>query len=919
MQGLLHPHGQGTDSSHRLIDMEWLGAGDCPRLWPHSVRYRDELHRPFQISATCLCGADAIELTSLLGKPVAFGVDMGSGTRRWLSGIVTGAIKRDGAGSFGVIDLQVESALSLLDRRRTCRIFQDQSVPQIVAAVLDEHCQRNAAIAACFTYASVLRRSHPTRSYCVQFNESDQAFIDRLLAEEGITYYFIASPQADTHGHHLVLTDTAPQQDQPPQVLHYRAQAAASRPQERQLTGWEGRTRLGPSRVELSSHDYQAAHPLHGEDLSVQVQEYGEYGQHCEQATASLTDYQAVPPYYASHTRELCTYAQLRMQAEELQARTFHGQGRLRDVSTGDSVLIQDHPAHAGHNEQQRTFVVTGIDLQLRNNIPEAWQVPPSLLEEVAPCGQGDVTDNIQLCFSAVPQDVPLVPRFAGVLDRPTANGPQTATVVGPAGEEVFTDALGRIRIQFHWQRPDEHPTGTAQVNERASTWVRVAMPSGGAGFGHQFVPRIGQEVLVAFLHNDIDRPVVIATLYNGRHAPPTFSGRNGLPGNNALSGILSREHRGEGYSELLMDDTPGQVRARLASTPFASELNLGALSTPRVDGQAQPRGAGAELRTDAALALRATHGILITSYARELAQGGQLDRQELLALLEDCAELFRGLGQAATQRGASSSDPQGLAQLHQGLREWPAAAESGESEGAAVVALAAEAGVVSATPASQLHYAGGNHDVVARDAVQSVSGGSTRLQAGHGLSLYAQDQDMQLIANRGNLLLQAQAADIQMQAQQNLQLVASEGEVVISAPRIRLVADDGSYLRIGEGIELGTPGTAVVHADTHDWRGPKTDSTTVPAFGRDPATQQHRFHYEGDVAAAAAGIDYRVALEDGEEVRQQADADGGGERVQRESMQRLKISVKDTAIDASGEAAAAAPGQTETPQEPTP
>lgn len=360
-------------------------------------------------------------------------------------------------------------------------------------------------------------------------------------------------------------------------------------------------------------------------------------------------------------------------------------------------------------------------------------------------------------------------------------------------------------------------------------------------------------------------------------------------------------------------------MRARLASTPFASELNLGALSTPRVDGQAQPRGAGAELRTDAALALRATHGILITSYARELAQGGQLDRQELLALLENCAELFRGLGQTATQRGASSSDPQGLAQLHQGLREWPEAAESGESEGAAVVALAAEAGVVSATPASQLHYAGGNHDVVARDAVQSVSGGSTRLQAGHGLSLYAQDQDMQLIANRGNLLLQAQAADIQMQAQQNLQLVASEGEVVISAPRIRLVADDGSYLRIGEGIELGTPGTAVVHADTHDWRGPKTDSTNVPAFGRDPATQQHRFHYEGDVAAAAAGIDYRVALEDGEEVRQQADSDGGGERVQRESMQRLKVSVKATAIDASGEAAAAAPGQTETPQEPTP
>ncbi len=914
MQGLLHPHGQGTDSSHRLIDMQWLGAGDCPRLWPHSVRYRDELHRPFQISATCLCGADAIELTALLGKPVAFGVDMGGGTRRWLSGIVTGAIKRDGAGSFGVIDLQVESALSLLDRRRTCRIFQDQSVPQIVATVLDEHCQRNAAIAACFTYASVLRRSHPTRSYCVQFNESDQAFIDRLLAEEGITYYFIASPQADTHGHHLVLTDTAPQQDQPPQVLHYRAQAAASRPQERQLTGWEGRTLLGPSRVELSSHDYQAAHPLHGEDLSVQVQAYGKYGQHFEQATASLTDYQAVPPYYASHTRELCTYAQLRMQAEELQARTFHGQGPLRDVSTGDSVLIQDHPAHAGYNEQQRTFVVTGIDLQLRNNTPEAWQVSPSLLEELAPCGQGDVTDNIQLRFSAVPQDVPLVPRFAGVLDRPTANGSQTATVVGPAGEEVFTDALGRIRIQFHWQRPDEHPTGTAQGNERASTWVRVAMPSGGAGFGHQFVPRIGQEVLVAFLHNDIDRPVVIATLYNGRHAPPTFSGRNSLPGNNALSGIQSREHRGEGYSELLMDDTPGQVRARLASTPFASELNLGTLSTPRVDGQAQPRGAGAELRTDAALALRAAHGILITSYARELAQGGQMDRQELLALLEDCAELFRGLGQTATQRGASSSDPQGLAQLHQGLREWPAAAERARPWWRWLPK--------PAWSAPRRHH-------------------SFTMPAATTMWLPA------MRCNRSVVAAPACRPAMGCRCMRRIRICSSSPTAATCCCRRRPRTSRCRHSRICNWWPAKARWSSVHRASAwwlmmaatcasaraSSWapraprwcmRTPTTGgaprpTVPVPAFGRDPATQQHRFHYEGDVAAAAAGIDYRVALEDGEEVRQQADADGGGERVQRESMQRLKISVKDTAIDASGEAAAAAPGQTETPQEPTP
>ena len=609
------------------------------------------------------------------------------------------------------------------------------------------------------------------------------------------------------------------------------------------------------------------------------------------------------------------------MQAEEQQAKTFQGHGRLRSLATGESILLEDHPAHAGQSEQQRTFVVTGIDLQLRNNTPEAWKLPSSVLEQA---GFGDVAEgsegpsvasasDIQLRFSAVHRDVPLVPRYAGTFDRPTANGPQTATVVGPAGKEVFTDALGRIRIQFHWQRPDEHAAGTAASNERSSTWVRVAMPSAGDGFGHQFVPRIGQEVLVAFLHNDIDRPVVVATLYNGQHATPGFSGRRGLPGNCALSGIQSREHHGQDHSELLMDDTPGQVRARLATTPFASELNLGKLTTPRVDGQAQLRGDGAELRTDAALALRAAHGILITSYARELACGGQLDRQELLTLLDDCGELFRGLGHAATNRGARQSSDEGMTHLQGALTEWP---EAGDQAGEPVVAIAGDGGIISATPQSQLHYAGRNHDVVATDHMQSVSGGVTHLQAGAGMSLYAQDGGIKAIANRGDVIVQAQDADIALNAQKFLHASAGEGEVLITAPTIRLVADDGSYIRIGSGIEIGTQGDVKLHAVKHDWLGPKTDSVTIPAFGRDPAARQHRFHYEGDVSSAVSNIAYKLALSDGSLVEGISTAAGTSERVERDEMQRVVASVSQELLDAAagalGRTAPAAPTHTD-------
>ncbi|MCD9088149.1 type VI secretion system Vgr family protein [Stenotrophomonas sp. SY1] len=889
MQRLTQAAWTGMDSSQRLIDIEWTGPGVHPPLWPYCIRYRDELNRPFLLNATCFCGAEGVDLKQVLGKPVAFAVDIGPGQHRWLAGIVTVAGKREGTGSFATVELQVESALSLLDRRRTCRVFQDQSVPQIVTTILDEHRQRNPAIAAAFTHTRELQRSHPVRSYCVQFNESDLAFIDRLLAEERITYYFTFDRHNSINGHQLVLTDTAPYRDQVPLTLHYRAQADAVGQPEQRLTGWTTQRHLAQSRVSLTSHDYLVAARLQGEDES--AFEQSESGR---QATSTLTSYQAEAPYYADHGRELGAYARLRMQAEELQASTFCGQGPLVGLRLGESILLEDHPAHAGESTQQRTFVVTSTTLWLCNNAPEAWQLPPSLLEQAGllsndgmDTNPASLHENVKVDFTAVHRDVTLVPRYAGTLDRPTANGPQTATVVGPSGEEVFTDALGRIRIQFHWQRPDEHPNGTAASNERASTWVRVAMPSSGTGFGHQFVPRVGQEVLVAFLHNDIDRPVVVGTLYNGQHAPPSFSGRSGLPGNRALSGIQSREHRGQGYSELLMDDTPGQVRTRLATTSFASELNLGKLSTSRADGQAQPRGEGAELRTDAALALRAAHGVLITSYARELAGGGQLDRQELLALLDDCIDLFRGLGQTASQRGAQQSDNDGMDRLQNAITAW---SESSSETGAPVVAIAGHSGILSTTPQSQLHYAGANHDIVATDNVQSVSGGVTLLQAGAGVSIYAQDGGIQAIANRGQVLVQTQDADIALNAQKSLHASANEGEVLVTAPTIRLVADDGSYIRIGNGIEIGTQGDVKVHGTKHDWLGPKTDGVTIPAFGHDPAARQYRFHYEGDSDAAVPSLDYRLVLEDGQKVEGTAGADGQSVRVERGTMQKVTV-----------------------------
>ncbi|HEX3140210.1 MAG TPA: type VI secretion system tip protein VgrG, partial [Rhizobacter sp.] len=300
--------------------------------------------------------------------------------------------------------------------------------------------------------------------------------------------------------------------------------------------------------------------------------------------------------------------------------------------------------------------------------------------------------------FHAIRRPVPWRPM--PVL-QPTALGMQTAIVVGPDGnpvaagaDELYTDALGRIKVRFHWQSAAH---ADPRDDNRSTCWVRVAQRWAGAGMGHQFIPRIGQEVLLQFIEGDIDRPICTGALYNGRgeaglpatpggeagesdvtpysqssdhrpsaqgnlvgsgsggHAPAWHGGAAGLASaganaqNNAaaLSGIKSKEFGGEGFNQLVFDDTPGQLRVQLASTQHASQLNLGYLIHQADNHRGSFRGKGFELRTDAYGAIRATRGLLITSYcAREGDPAG--DNAPGMALLKQAMTLADNFSQAA-------------------------------------------------------------------------------------------------------------------------------------------------------------------------------------------------------------------------------------------------------------------------------
>ncbi|WP_147485657.1 type VI secretion system Vgr family protein, partial [Burkholderia pseudomallei] len=284
-----------------------------------------------------------------------------------------------------------------------------------------------------------------------------------------------------------------------------------------------------------------------------------------------------------------------------------------------------------------------------------------------------DADTRYENTFACVRRGVPLAPAYDPQADLPPAHL-LTGTIVGAEGEEVFCDEDGRVRVRVHGLDPADHAHAQgAGTNGNAgdSAPIRVASSLAGAYFGASFLPRVGMEVLLGCLGGDPDRLVIIGVLGNGAHPPATFSHAGGLPGNRYLSGIKTKEIRGQRYNQLRLDDTPNQISAQLASEHAHSQLNLGYLTQPRENGHGNDRGEGVELRTDAAAALRAAQGMLLTTYARTQASGGQLDRDELIRLLGECAELFKALGDYAGQHGGQAADTAGQHAVAAAFKRW--------------------------------------------------------------------------------------------------------------------------------------------------------------------------------------------------------------------------------------------------------
>lgn len=457
-------------------------------------------------------------LTELLGQTATLSLDVPGREPRRITGIAA-EVTREGAHVvFGAAALRVRLVprMWLLRRSKNSRIFQDRTVEQIVTAVLSD-----LRVPCAFR----LRGAHRPKAYCVQYQETDFDFVRRIVAEEGIFFSF--EPGAEGSGEpwdRAVFCDSAHY----PSIGDFPGDSALPfRPEGGLAPGDEAVTSFAPARrvragsVLLEDFDFQrplldlTAEAVAGDDLPG----HG-LGPDMPRVYHPVSHYED-PEVQKERAEKLL--AQLRRDA-----RVARGKGSCARLAPGRRFDLEGHPDDASN----RSHAVTRVEHEGR--LPDRARG--------AAAEAGPVYQNT---FECVPADVAHVPRRGRKAPLQVV---ETAIVVGPAGETVYTDKLGRIKVQFHWDRDGIR-------NEHSSCWIRVSQAWAGPSWGFQFIPRVGMEVLVSFVGGDPDRPVVMGCLYNPVN-PPSHD----LPASATKSGIRTRTVPGhDGYNELSFEDRLGQ------------------------------------------------------------------------------------------------------------------------------------------------------------------------------------------------------------------------------------------------------------------------------------------------------------------------------------------------------------------------
>ena len=454
---------------------------------------KEELSRLSEFEIDVLSEKGDIDANKLLGKNVTVRLELHDDSFRCFNGYVTRFQQVGFHGRYHAYHVSVRPWLWFLTRTADCRIFQEKTVPEIIKQVFSDHTVADIKDELTYTYHK--------RTYCVQYRETDFDFLSRLMEQEGIYYYFT---HADGR-HTLVLADAysahAPTTGY--ETLPYIDSERLVRPEQEYVSQWNHVCEIQSGKYEIDDYDFERP--------SVELAARSKMSREHALSDYEIYDY---PGEYLK-TADGEQYVDARIDELQSQFEIARGESNARGLASGALLKLTGQT----RSDQNREYLILSAAYNLTFNAYET----------------GETQSATCTCqFSALNSKQQFRPRRS--TPRPFVQGPQTALVVGPSGDEIYTDKYGRVKVQFHWDR-------YGKKNENSSCWVRPSHPWAGKNWGMIAIPRIGQEVIVDFLEGDPDQPIITGRVYNAEQMPPWE-----LPANMTQSGVLTRSTKGGAY-----------------------------------------------------------------------------------------------------------------------------------------------------------------------------------------------------------------------------------------------------------------------------------------------------------------------------------------------------------------------------------
>ncbi|QYN43371.1 type VI secretion system tip protein VgrG [Gilliamella sp. ESL0441] len=669
--------------------------------------------------------------------------------------------------------------LARLGLNRNNAIFQNQNVVSVIEEVLRSHEFSGV------DYRLELKEQYPLREFITQWQESDLEFIQRLMADVGIWFRF------ESHNEHdcdvLIISDYE-------QGFKQVANLDYNLPSNLQDGGMESvwditlHSQLVESSVIVQDYNYrEAKENLLGEentqpnDMTTYGTDY-RYGEHYKRLDAGVgngnTQNEDTENDVESNdnggsesdiTESGKWYARIRHEHAISKKIIIRGKTNSYNLVPGQHVCINQNPLV----DVEEGIIILSVE------------------------GQGSRSEAYELSFTAIAYEV-LKPYRPAPIAWPQVGGTLPARVTSPDNDTYgYIDAYGRYRVKFNfdlkeWKKGEE------------SLWVRLARPYAGSNYGFHFPLIDGTEVAIAFMDGNPDRPYIAHAMHDSAHPDPVST-------INKHRNVI----RTPANNKLRMDDKRGQEHIKLATEYGKTQLNIGHLVNRNKEG----RGEGFELRTDEWGAIAAEKGLYLTTQTTPKAQGKQLDMQGAIAQLENALSIAKALQDAASQSEAHGADTESQDKLKTNLT---ALSQSG------ILAYAQE-GIALTSPENIQLSTGNSFSVVAEKQTDITALKNITVSSGEAIGLFAHKSGMKLFANQGDIDVQAQDANLNIAAKDDIKIDSVDGELTVTASKQLTLICGGSYIKISsKGIELGTSDNIYLKCNAMQKMGPASNDLSA-------------------------------------------------------------------------------------------